>query len=43
MKHFKQTVIILVLLLAFQVNAQEKKKTFSMSGSMGVTYEDVTV
>ena len=39
MNHLKQTAAIIILLLAFQANAQEKKKTFSVTGSMGLTYE----
>lgn len=39
MKQLKQTAAIIILLLAFQANAQEKKYAFSIKGDMGIWYE----
>ncbi|HSQ45902.1 MAG TPA: hypothetical protein VLM44_03180 [Lutibacter sp.] len=39
MNHLKQTAVIIILLLVFQANAQEKKYAFSIKGDMGIWYE----
>lgn len=39
MNHLTKISAVLIIFMAFQANAQEKKKFFSLSGDMGIWYE----